>query len=406
MASLHHADSAVKTPRTPTPSTNGRATAEQVNAITIGPDGKPDISQLVSASKPQTLLQRWNVRSLKNAYAERQPTQYVIDRLLPLPSLSVVYGSPGSMKSMLLADAAVSVASGQPWLTGLPTEEGQIVKAFRTMQAAVLWIDYDNGTLRTDERFDALATARGLPEDAPIHYVSMAQPWFDATDGYLVRELVEAVRELNAKLVVIDNLGLISGDSDENSADMVKVMGNLRRMAEDSGAAIVVIHHQRKGSTADRAGDLLRGHSSIEAALDLALLVTRDGQEPKLTISPTKVRGASIAASFGAEFTYEHSPNTHDLAAAKFWGRSILSAKEIEKEEISAASLIVLNRMANSGAPVTQKELVETIMSYIDTNLDIKKPGRDKVRRVLDEMETDGRIKVSLGDKNAKIYRI
>lgn len=383
------------------------ATADQVNAIAIGPDGKPDLSRLLNESKPQSLLERWKVRSLKHAYAERPPTQYVIDRLLPLPSLSVVYGSPGSMKSMLLADAAVCVASGQPWLAGLPSEEGQTVKAFRTTQSPVLWIDYDNGTLRTDERFDAIAKARGLAEDAPVHYVSMAQPWLDATDGYMVRELVEAITQLGAKLVVIDNLGLISGDSDENSADMVKVMGNLRRLAEDSGAAIVIIHHQRKGSLADRAGDLLRGHSSIEAALDLALLVTRDAQSTDLTIAPTKVRGASITSSFGAEFTYTHKPGTNDLAEARFWGRSVLSAKEFEQQEIAAAILIVLGRLANSGSSVTQKELVETSQGYIEANLDsIKKPGRDKVRGVLDEMEAAGKIKVSLGDKNAKVYRL
>lgn len=383
-----------------------RATAAQVSAIMIGDDGKPDISALLNESKPKTLLDRWKIRGLKEAYTERPPTRYVIDKLFALPSLDILYGSPAGMKSMLMGDAAVCVAAGVPWLTGLPTDEGQKVSAFATMQSPVLWIDYDNGTRRTDERFEALAKARGLPVDAPIHYVSMAQPWFDATDGYLVRELVEASRELGAKLIVIDNLGLISGDADENTADMVKVMGNLRRLAEDADAAVVVIHHQRKGNMADRAGELLRGHSSIEASLDLALLVTRDGQEPRVTITPTKVRGASIAKSFGAEFTYEHKPGTHDLAAARFWGNAILSAKEIEKEEIATSILIVLNRMIGNGEIATQSDLVANAQAYIDLNVDIKKPGRDKVRGVLDEMQSSGRIIAQTGDKNAKVYRL
>lgn len=389
-----------------TPPITARATAEQVAAIRIDENGKPDITALLNESKPKNLFERWQVRSLKDAYTERPPTRYVIDKLFALPSLNVVYGSPAGMKSMLLGDAAVCVASGQPWLPGLPTAEGQSVTPFHTMQGPILWIDYDNGTRRTDERFDALAKARGLAEDAPIHYVSMAEPWFNATDGYLVRELVEAARAMSVKLIVIDNLGLISGDADENTADMVKVMGNLRKLAEDADAAVVVIHHQRKGSTADRAGELLRGHSSIEASLDLALLVTRDGQEPKVTISPTKVRGASVAKSFGAEFTYEHKPGTSDLSSARFWGTPVLSAKQIENNEIANAITIVLNRMVNSGEVATQSELVKQVQAYAEVNCDIKKPGRNKVLGVLAEMEMSQQIRYDTGANRSKVYKL
>lgn len=382
------------------------ATAEQVSAIRHDSNGKPDISALLDASKPKTLLDRWQMRSLTDAYADRPPTQYVVDGLLAMPSLTIGYGSPAGMKSMLFGDMAICVAKGEPWLTGLPTEAGQTVKAFRTVESGVLWIDYDNGIRRTDERFEALAKARNLPENAPVHYVSMAQPWLDATDGYLVRELAESIIAMDIKLVVIDNLGLISGDADENTADMVKVMGNLRRLAEDTGAAVLIIHHQRKGNMADRAGELLRGHSSIEASLDLALLVTRDGQEPRVTITPTKVRGASVEKPFGAEFTYEHKPGTHDLATAKFWGTPILSAKEIEKQEIAAVIEIVLNRMVNSGEVATQSELVKQVQAYAEVNCDIKKPGRNKVLGVLAEMEMSQQIRYDIGTNNSKVYKL
>lgn len=346
----------------------------------------------------------WKLRNLNDAYAERPPTRYVVDKLFSIPSLNIVYGAPGTLKSMLLCEAAVCVASGQPWLSGLPTEDGSSVKAFRTIKAPVLWIDYDNGARRTDERFEALAKARGLPVDAPVHYVSMADPWLKATDGLIIAQLVNLIIDIKAKLVVIDNLGLISGDADENSADMTEVMGNLRKLAEWSGSAVVVIHHQRKGAMADRQGDLLRGHSSIEAALDLALLVTREKQDPKLVISPTKVRGASIAESFGAEFTYDHKQGTWDLEKAKFFGVPISSAKEIENKEIANAVLIALNRLINNGEVATQKALVAATQSYIETETDIKKPGVNRIRGVIDGMEQEGLLKVDGGSKTTKIY--
>lgn len=383
---------------------DGRATAAQVSAIKIGVNGKPDISQLLAESKPKTLFERWKLRTLKDAYTERPPVQYVVGGLFALPSLNVVYGAPGSMKSMMLADAAVSVAAGLPWLEPLPNNKDS-ARPLSTMRAPVLWIDYDNGTLRTDERFDALARARGLPDDAPIHYVSMAQPWLDANDGYMVRELAEAIIQLGVKLVIIDNLGLISGDADENSADMVKVMGNLRRLAEDTGAAVVVIHHQRKGNMADRAGDLLRGHSSIEAALDLALLVTRENQDPKLIIRPTKVRGASIASAFGAEFTYTHKRETKDLESARFWGLPIVSRKDTENQAIAEAIKTVLKR-ARDTEHMNQGDLIKDVAAYMEAILDGKKPGRDRIRGVLTEMEFTGQVATEVGDRGAKFYRL
>jgi len=54
---------------------------------------------------------------------------------------------------------------------------------------------------------------------------------------------------------------------------MATVMGHFRYLAEQAKVAVILIHHQRKsnGSNA-RLGERLRGHSSIEAALDLASL--------------------------------------------------------------------------------------------------------------------------------------
>lgn len=62
------------------------------------------------------LFRNWKLRSLADAYRPRPPLYYLVDGLLPAPSLSIVYGGPGSLKSMLLADLCVCVASGQPWL--------------------------------------------------------------------------------------------------------------------------------------------------------------------------------------------------------------------------------------------------------------------------------------------------
>ncbi|PIP35489.1 MAG: hypothetical protein COX20_11090, partial [Desulfobacterales bacterium CG23_combo_of_CG06-09_8_20_14_all_52_9] len=64
------------------------------------------------------------VCTLADAYKERPVLQYVVSGLFPLPSLSIVYGAPGTLKSLLLADMAICVASGNAWLPPASSSDG------------------------------------------------------------------------------------------------------------------------------------------------------------------------------------------------------------------------------------------------------------------------------------------
>lgn len=128
----------------------------------------------------------WQAYTLADAYQPRPPIEYVIQTILPRASLSCVYGAPGSLKSMILADMAVCVASGQMWLKALP---GEAFTGFKTTQAPVMWIDFDNGKRRTDERFDALGKSRSLPDTTPLTYFSIPSPWLDASNQDAIADL-------------------------------------------------------------------------------------------------------------------------------------------------------------------------------------------------------------------------
>lgn len=370
----------------------------------------PDILRagLVDSTNPGAppLGKVWKLRTLADAYKERPPLEYVIDGILPVASLSIVYGAPGSLKSFVLADAALCVAAGLAWLEPLPVD-GNTATELRTTQYPALWIDFDNGSRRTDERFDALGKARNLPADTPLYYVSLPDPWLDANNKANVTELAFLAVSLGVKLIVIDNLGLITGDVEENSAQMAGVMGNLRKLAEATGAAVVVIHHQRKsngGGDKIRKGETLRGHSSIEAALDLALVVERKPGTDDIAIVPTKERGATLPI-LGARFTYQHRAGTKELAGARFWAVNISTKSEQELTEIQAQILVELERHKAEGTKPKQSELVNTVrdeMSLFSTG-----PSATKVRGALSRMVDDGRVIVEDGNvKNAKLYSL
>lgn len=345
------------------------------------------------------LAQAWKIRTLADAYQKRDPMLFLVDGLLPCPSLSIVYGGPGSLKSMILADLAICVASGSKWLDLLPSDQVQPGRVFNVTQCPVLWIDFDNGTRRTDERIDAFARTRNLPVDTPIHYVSMPTPWLDASMRPMVEELGKLVKSLGVKLIIVDNLGLVTGDTEENSAAMAQVMGNLRLLCEDTESAVVVVHHQRKsngnGDHGIRKGETLRGHSSIEAAVDLALLIERKPGEDSIAIIPTKVRGYKIIDILGAFFTYTHVEGTYDLATARFF--SIATETETERE-LNSVKDAIRTVIKEAKKPMIQKGIVDATRDRIAAQ-NRTAPGINRVRGVLKMMVDDGELREVAGEK-------
>lgn len=329
----------------------------------------------------------WRIRTAEDALRPHAPIEYLVDQLIPAPSLSIVYGGPGSLKSMILADLCVCVAGGVIWLAARPDAEPSL--SFATKQSPTLWIDFDNGNRRTDIRFGALLRAHNLDASTPCHYVSMPTPHLDASKTNHIEALARLIIGGGYKLVVIDNLGLITGDVEENSAKMSDVMGNLRRLTEDTGCAIIIIHHQRKGTVnaselqnGTRRGDALRGNSTIEAALDLAILTERKEGEDEITLIATKVRDWIPTTTFGALFTYTHFDDSRDLYEARFFSQTTISKE--------ASSIIQLRNIiadiVHTHPGIGQKQLVDDVRSHMAVLTGVKQPGINKVRGTLQIM--------------------
>ena len=339
--------------------------------------------------KPKETKQQWHICTLADAYAPRPPLEFVVDGLFTLPSLSIVYGNSGSLKSMLLADMAACIAAGRPWLT--PTVDSDDLSR-HVIQVPALWCDFDNGKRRTDERFDAIGHAYSMPTDSPLYYVSMPSPWLNIGDNNSLMQFYDDCSALGVKFIVIDNLGVTIGGSDENSAEMATVMGNARWLAEQLGAAIVFIHHQRKANgISGHMGDDLRGHSSIKAALDLALLVEREDRSKSVTVKSTKTRDIDVAP-FGARFDFQHKPGTSEMD----WGRFFCESVDDSNSD-TAIERTIYDVLA-SEHPLNQSKLVTRVKAILE------QPGRNRISAVAEKLVQIDRLKVEIGRDNAKLY--
>ena len=137
----------------------------------------------------------------------------------------------------------------------------------------------------------------------------MPEEGFNISNKRHLGEMILRCQDMGAKMISIDNLGNICGKADENSNEMQPITGSLRRLAEDTGADTNIIHHQKGDNQGGRKGDSFRGHSSIEAAIDFALIVKREEYRDKITIQSTKGRRNRVEP-FSAMFTYEQKLNS------------------------------------------------------------------------------------------------
>jgi len=175
------------------------------------------------------------------------------------------------------------------------------------------------------------------------------------------------------------------GTADENSSEMTRVMSNFRRVAETTRAAIIIIHHQRKGTGFEgRAGDSVRGHSSIEAALDLVLRIERDDTQPVITIRATKNRGADIPV-IRCLFTFENNA-AGIMQSAAFYG---LGEGDCKMDAIEAHILESLK---------TKPENKTALARHIKESTGL---GLNQVRGLIDSMIARGKISTTKGSRGA-----
>ena len=326
----------------------------------------------------------WECLTTEDIYSQRPPVEFILEGIFVEPSLNMIYGRPGDLKTMLGIYIAASIANGSGCFPPYPGHSG---KTLQTQQAPVIWLDADMGKRRVLDRFAAIGSGINLSNDAPISIYSMPTPWPDFNNFKHAELLCTYIEERRAKFVVIDNLANVKGDADENSAGMAKVLSNLRWVMEKTESIILLIHHPNK-SDKSRPGDKLRGHSSIEAALDLALFVTRAADSRIVTIKPTKARDAEVSP-LKVEFSFEHKSGTNELASASFYRLP----PDHDNEDIITNEVI---RIVKSNPGMNQKNLREKVNA-------VTRQSDTKIRKVISKLEGT-ELETKIGTNNSKLY--
>ncbi len=350
-----------------------------------------------------TKLQRWNPFTIDDALSPRPPARYAVEGIFAIPSFNIVYGAPGSYKSFLMADLAICLASENDWLPPLPSDPGPLKPLGTEVVNGVAWFDFDNGTHRTHNRFEALIRHYQLRTKDRFWYFSMPFPTLDIGDGKHLADFSDILKDLGAEVVFIDNLATISGGRDENSSEIMQVMVNLRDVSERTQTAIIVIHHSRKeNGYKGGQGDNLRGFSGIRGAIDTGLFVEREPYSSSVKVRSEKTRDVEVEP-FSAYFSYTPKHGSKELEEACFWG---VSMDEVLPHRMIESAIMSVLKSGFPGKQLNQTDLIKEVKKELKSaNANVKGCGDAKIRTCIQDLVSKMAIQMTKGTvNNANLY--
>lgn len=178
------------------------------------------------------------------------PPEPLIEDVLLLDTMAVLFGPPGVGKSFVALDWGLSVATGAPWF------------GHEVHQGAVLYVVAE-GSSGIPQRVAAWLGAHGQSDPGPARWLPRAVNLLDPRWAGALAEV--AARRLPV-LTIMDTVARSMPGGDENSSkDMGAFIEGCDLIRQASGGTVVGVHH------VPREGGRLRGHSSLDGAVDTAI---------------------------------------------------------------------------------------------------------------------------------------
>lgn len=203
------------------------------------------------------------------------------------PGMYVLVGGTGTGKTQWAVQTAVEAARTGASVLYLALELSRIEVAARTVGAVtgVAWSSILRGSLRDDD-VQRVMDARRYIETIPF-YTECGVPY-----GYGVEMLAGRAAALRPSLIVLDYLQLCSGrHGEEPRAAVGRVSYTARALAQELGAAVLVLSSTARANYAELVNDAARDPSDlvglgkesgeIEYAADGVMVLARHAERPR-----------------------------------------------------------------------------------------------------------------------------
>jgi len=207
---------------------------------------------------------------------ELPETEWLIEKLIPAKTFSMLVGDPSAFKSWIMLAICSAVSKGRP-----------LFGHFKTKQTNVLYIDEESSLNEIKRRWNMVRLW-----DEKVDFMSLAG--FKLDNPANVDELVKLIKDREYGLVIMDSLR-VCHDKNENDSSETRLYTSPIKRLNKAGACVFVIHHNKKASfnNPSSLAQMLRGSSALLGDLDAAIAATSVKETHKragLVMHPVKLR--------------------------------------------------------------------------------------------------------------------
>ena len=225
----------------------------------------------------------------------------LIPGLMPADGITLLTAPPKIGKTMFACQAALAALEGRSFL------------GFHAGPAvSVLYCDNESSNDELKQRFDML---KGDARDP--YALQFCRDHFQLAKEDNVDGLIEIVDAGAHKLVIIDTLATYMLGVDENDAGSVsRPLRGLRRLQQETGAALLVVAHAPKSENNGRIAAKTRGSNAITAAASTLMVLSGSGKKGKLAIEQRFAATSSISLLRRPDGFWERDPKEVQQAEA------------------------------------------------------------------------------------------
>ncbi len=223
---------------------------------------------------------------------------WMVEGWLPDRTIAMFVAAPGSYKTWMLLDLAVSVATGSPLFGQLPVAHSGPVLVFQQedwhgsiAQRTALIVCSRLGVRQSKDNPRSDVFRFTSPPSIPIYFHEHRQFRFDDEEAMAV--LADRVEQIQPRLVLLDPL-YSAGTTDDFMASTANAMFVLKDLRDEFGCSFIVAHHtkkmnhnqpiRRKGEPIQIDRQDLWGSQFLNAFIETGWQVRRDDQPHTLQI--------------------------------------------------------------------------------------------------------------------------
>jgi hypothetical protein len=205
--------------------------------------------------------------------ADRGPTPFIIQNVVPEGGFTLITGESGSGKSFIAVDMAMSLAYGHTW-AGYKTRQSKVLYVAMEGQNGVIsrvkaWLKLKNVAHQRD-RFKFLLTN------------------FSFADDHMFDSLMTTIGQVQPNVIVVDTVAHAMSGLEENSAtEMGAFISRVAEMERVCGSTTILIHHIAKNDP--KNGSMKsRGSGALPAAANAAFNTKKLAKSSTISFSCMK----------------------------------------------------------------------------------------------------------------------